>query len=313
MIYDNGHLAELRQQVARRKHLEASLVRLTAQQQDLRRKAAQLETKKLEEQKDVDRLERGSLASFFYNVIGRLDEKLDTERAEAYAARVKYDAASLSLHSVEMDLAKAQAELAELQNCEEAYAHALEEKRAAIKAACLPGEEQIIALEAELAELQNQLTQLEEATAAGNAAYSLSGKVLDALEDADGYAAWDVMGGGLLADIAKHDSLDQAQNQVNLLQQHLNRFHTELADVSVSADIQVSLDDFTSFADFVFDNIFTDWAVMDHIDHALQQTKQTRSEIKATLDMLLKLEAQLRDRYARVRDQLEQTVVETTV
>ena len=44
-----------------------------------------LEKSKLAEQADVDRLEGHSLAAFFYQVIGKMDEKLDKERQEAYA------------------------------------------------------------------------------------------------------------------------------------------------------------------------------------------------------------------------------------
>ena len=47
-----------------------------------------LDVYKRQEQADVDRLEGHSLATFFYQVIGKMDEKLDKERQEAYAARV---------------------------------------------------------------------------------------------------------------------------------------------------------------------------------------------------------------------------------
>ena len=53
---------------------------------------------------DVDRLEGRSLSAFFYNVIGKMDEKLTQEKQEAYAARVKYDAAARELAGIEEDL-----------------------------------------------------------------------------------------------------------------------------------------------------------------------------------------------------------------
>ena len=42
-----------------------------------------------------------SLAAFFYHAVGRLDEQLDKERQEAYAAQVKYDAAAQELTALD--------------------------------------------------------------------------------------------------------------------------------------------------------------------------------------------------------------------
>ena len=82
-------LKELWQQVAEKKNCEAKQKELTAQRDTLADRLKKLEKSKLAEQADVDRLEGHSLAAFFYQVIGKMDEKLDKERKEAYAARVK--------------------------------------------------------------------------------------------------------------------------------------------------------------------------------------------------------------------------------
>ena len=81
-------LKELWQQVAEKKSCEAKQKELTAQRDTLADRLKKLEKSKLAEQADVDRLEGHSLAAFFYQVIGKMDEKLDKERQEAYAARV---------------------------------------------------------------------------------------------------------------------------------------------------------------------------------------------------------------------------------
>ena len=94
-------LKELWQQVAEKKSCEAKQKELTAQRDTLADRLKKLEKSKLAEQADVDRLEGHSLAAFFYQVIGKMDEKLDKERQEAYAARVKYDAALHDLSSVD--------------------------------------------------------------------------------------------------------------------------------------------------------------------------------------------------------------------
>ena len=127
-------LKELWQQVAEKKSCEAKQKELTAQRDTLADRLKKLEKSKLAEQADVDRLEGHSLATFFYQVIGKMDEKLDKERQEAYAARVKYDVALHDLSSVDADLAQIQNRLARLSDCERQYQAALSEKIKSIKA-----------------------------------------------------------------------------------------------------------------------------------------------------------------------------------
>ena len=118
MAYYDEKLQVLREQVSRKKHVTAKLGELELQRKKLAEKEEYLRKIMLSEQSDVDKLEGGSLASFFYNVIGKMDEKLTKEREEAYAARVKHDTTASELRLVEMDVASLSAEYDELQNCE---------------------------------------------------------------------------------------------------------------------------------------------------------------------------------------------------
>ena len=93
-----------------------------------------LEKARWNEQADVDRLEGGSLAAFFYQVIGKMDEKLDKEREEAYAARVKADAAARELDSIDADLQRCRARLDQLEGCGRRYQEALAGKVQELKA-----------------------------------------------------------------------------------------------------------------------------------------------------------------------------------
>ena len=101
-----------------------------------------------------------------------------------------------------------------------------------------------------------------------------------------GWSTWDIVGGGLLVDIAKHRELDHAQEQVEQLQIDLRRFKTELVDVEITAELQVSVDGFLKFADFFFDGLFADWAVLDHIKQAQEQVENTKQQIEQVLAML---------------------------
>lgn len=216
-----------------------------------------------------------------------MDEKLTQERTEAYAARVKYDAAARELASVEEDLERKEAELSRLEGCEARYEEMLRRKQEALKTSGSPAAREILRLEERLSGLKSQEKEIGEAICAGGEALATADRILQSLESADGWATWDLFGGGLIADLAKHDHLDSAQAAVEQLQVQLRRFRTELVDVgSIQADLHVSIDGFLRFADYFFDGLFADWAVMDQINQSQQQVGSTRSQIAQVLSQL---------------------------
>ena len=309
MTHFNDQLRTLQEQVARSKQLAVMIEDLRKQRDALTPQVEALKKAKLDEQADVDRLEGRSLAAFFYNVIGKMDEKLDVERKEAYAARVKYDAAARELAGVEADLSRYTAELASLRGCEQSYAAALKDKAAALKAAGGPNVEKILVLEEKIAALEIQKKELKEAIGAGMTAYRTSERVMESLDSAEGWSAWDIMGGGLLADMAKHSDLDEAQEKVEQLQGQLRKFKTELADVTIQADMQVNIDGFLRFADYFFDGLFADWAVMDEISNAQQNVKKTQNQITSLIDKLQAMHDAAEREQVALQNELNQLVL----
>ena len=308
MTYYDEKLQQLQEQMARSKQLEAMIKELRNQRDSLTAQVRELESIKLEEQADVDRLEGRSLAAFFYNVIGKMDEQLDKERQEAYAARVKYDAAARELEGVEADLRRYESELSALRGCEHRYDEVLKEKADAIKAAGGSNGEEILKLEERNAFLESQKKELQEAISAGNAALSITQQVLSSLDSAEGWGTWDLFGGGLVADLAKHSHLDEAQGAIEQLQSQLRRFKTELADVTIQADMQVNVDGFLRFADYFFDGLFADWAVLDKINQSQSQVQNTKSQIAGVLSRLDSMMRTLEQEQVQIKSKLDTLV-----
>lgn len=308
MNHYDEQLRELQAQCARKKKLEASAAELRTQRDTYRLRAQELEQSFQQEQADVDRLEGRSLSAFFYNVIGKMDEKLTQEKQEAYAARVKYDAAARELAGIEEDLHRCEAELESLQGCESRYEAVLKEKIQAVKEAGGDVAEQILKLEERTAYLESQKRELEEAVSAGRAALTTADQIAGSLDSAEGWGTWDLFGGGLISDLAKHSHLDDAQASVEFLQSQLRRFKTELADVTISADFQVNIDGFLRVADYLFDGIFADWTVLDQIHQSQAQIQDTRSQICNVLDYLHALMDRTAAEQADLRHELEELV-----
>ena len=308
MTYYDEKLQQLQEQMARSKQLEAMIKELRNQRDSLTAQVRELESIKLEEQADVDRLEVRSLAAFFYNVIGKMDEQLDKESQEAYAARVKYDAAARELEGVEADLRRYESELSALRGCEHRYDEVLKEKADAIKAAGGSNGEEILKLEERNAFLESQKKELQEAISAGNAALSTTQQVLSSLDSAEGWGTWDLFGGGLVANLAKHSHLDEAQGAIEQLQSQLRRFKTELADVTIQADMQVNVDGFLRFADYFFDGLFADWAVLDKINQSQSQVQNTKSQIASVLSRLDSMMRTLEQEQVQIKSKLDTLV-----
>ena len=305
MTYFDEQLRQLHGQIARSAQLTAMVKELRQQKETLSAQAEELGAVMRFEQSHVDRLEGRSLAAFFYNVVGKMDEKLDRERREAYAARVKYDAAAKELEAVERDLAGCEEELFSLRGCETRYEEVLKQKLFAVKAAGGAAAEEIMELEARIAYLESQKKELREAMFAGKNALAIADQVLDSLDSAEGWGTWDLLGGGLIADIAKHNHLDSAQSSIEDLQSQLRRFKTELADVTVHADMQVNVDGFLRFADYFFDGLFADWTVLDRIGQSQSQVSQTRSQIETVLSRLDAMTEAVSREQAEVKSRLD--------
>ena len=308
MKFYDEQLQKLQERIARKRQLEAQVSELRTQHSTLSARVQELETIKMQEQADVDKLERRSLAAFFYHVIGKMDEQLNKEREEAYAARVKYDAAARELSAAEEELARYEAELADLHDCERQYDTVLKEKADAVKAAGGTAAEEILKAEERLAFLDSQSRELQEAVSVGSSALSTTDQVLSSLDSAEGWGTWDLLGGGLISDLAKHSHLDEAQDNIERLQSQLRRFKTELADVRISADMQVNVDGFLRFADYFFDGLFADWAVLDKISQSQERVRSTRCQIESVLSRLDGMQRSVEREQAQLQNKLDSLV-----
>ena len=189
------------------------------------------------------------------------------------------------------------------------YAYALKEKVKLLKATATPVSEKILQYEEQISGFENQKKEIREAISAGNKAKNIAEQVLSELDDAEGWGTWDLLGGGLISDLAKHSSLDDAQEEIEHLQVQLRRFKTELADVTIRAEMQVNIDGFLRFADYFFDGLFADWAVLDKIEESQSEVKNIIKQIQAVLDKLALMLASAEKDQKAVQSMLDELII----
>ena len=292
----NEQLQKLQKKVSQEKSVEAKLRELKSQKDELNSRVYVFKKTMKNEQADVERLERTSLSSVFYTMIGRKDEMLDKEKAEAYAAKVKYDAAVEELRLIEEDLHRMETQLCDIIACKKEYDFLLEEKREAIKAVNSIEAERIFQIEEKIAEQKNHQKEIKEAVSAGTRALGTAVSILSDLDNAQNWGTYDLVNGGLIAGLAKHSYLDEAQNKVTTLQSQLRKFKTELTDITIQADMKVNVDGFLRFADYFYDGLISDWAVLDRIGQSKSSVHSVKTKIENVLSQL--------DRMARTAEQM---------
>lgn len=309
----NQSFQKLLEKMAEEPGLKAKRTQLRQQQTRLKAQVKELAEILEKEQMDVQRMERTSLTSIFYAMVGKKEEALDREKAEAYAAKLKYDTAAQQLQGVEEDLARVEARLQDIASCERKYERLLREKTEAVKASGSQEAQRILHLEQEIAQQQSQKREIQEALHAGSCALDTAQQMLSSLDSAKNWGTYDLIGGGVFADMAKHSHLDDAQAYVVQLQNQLRRFRTELADVQVDGNMQVNVEGFLRFADYFFDGLFVDWAVLDKIKQSQANVRDTMDQIQDVMYRLRCMDEVVEERLSSLEKEKNDTVVSAQV
>ena len=116
--------------------------------------------------------------------------------------------------------------------------------------------------------------EIDEAIASGERALVSLKEAQNKLNSARNWGIFDMLGGGLIADIIKHSKMNDASTYLEEAKRDLLVFQKELQDVQETIDLKVDVDGFLTFADFFFDGIIMDYVVQSKIAEARRQIEQ---------------------------------------
>ena len=289
----NRELKQLNGALARQGQLEAQLKDLQEQRTERERRVMDTSRVFWEEQEDVDKLEKGGLRSLLLSLTGDKEARLSQERREALAAKLQYDQAQRDLEDIDGRIRAVLGEKDSLRIDRIRRDALLEEKGELLKQMGGEAGARLTELDQRLDELESQRREVSEALFAGEGAEQALAAVLDSLDRAGDWGTWDLLGGGMLATMAKHEHLDDAQAGIGWAQQCLSRFRTELADVGHMEIPQVHIGEFATFADYFFDGLFADWFVQSRIHDAQDGVSEVHLHVLHALGRLRELDAAL--------------------
>lgn len=292
MSYQNTYNRWL-QLTEEKKVVEQKLKDTTEEQQE---KDSQLHTflsTMKKELKDVENLETSTLSTLFTKVTGKFEEKLIKEQEEYLQAKLHYDDKKNELDHLNEKEKRLQYELSKLN-----------QEISAIKESLLQDYPEGVQFSKEMEKRKEQLfhlrRELEEALDAVHRVMEYAEMAIQELLSARGWSTYDTFfGGGLLADLAKYNRLDEANKAISKISAASKEMKKELRDVEMTLEHNLeTVSGSDQFFDIAFDNIFSDWSIRGKIETNLSAMNQYLDELK-------KIELQLKNALMDIHEKVQ--------
>lgn len=164
--------------------------------------------------------------------------------------------------------------------------------------------------------VERLLIEIEEALMAGRDAEIAVMKAAEVLKNAKMYSTWDTfLGGGFIATAMKHDKIDRSKSYIHEAQFALQRFKNELLDIQEMrvGHVQIEADGLVKFADYFFDDIFSEWSVhskiataITQLSHVLDDVRNTLNAVEQKKDIALEKKAYIAEQRAKILSNAQQ-------
>ncbi|MCC3868815.1 hypothetical protein [Terrisporobacter mayombei] len=278
----NIKINQIKEQVAEKKVLEEKLNNLEKEFSMYECELRNLEEILNKELHDVEKLKKISLSSIICTIMRNKEKKIEKEEKEYLIAKLKYDNCSSRITSLKNSKLRIEDRLSSLEDCEKRYAELLDTKLSLINIYGDTNQKnRILSMEKELDSYFKELKEVEESIGSGNTLYEEISYTKEILQSAKNWGTIDLFGGDFISSMAKHEKVDQAQNQFIRISNLLSNFNKELKDINIdSLNFSTTMKTF----DIFFDNIFTDISVNSQISNSYDDICKLQRDV----DMILK-------------------------
>lgn len=295
----NDQLLKVKAQMRERERLIKMLNNAKEEKRILEEKKDNLYKQLKKEELDVEKLEGISLTNFIITITGRKTERLEKEKKEAIAAKLKYDVVKDELMDLIEEIKALEKSIQGLGDLEFEYRNVIARKEKILKSMDTGLASRLDRITEEESTLMDKRKELEEAIYAGKELLSSLDRVNKSLDSAKSWGTWDILGGDFIATMGKHSRIDDAKREISKAQLLLSRFHRELEDVGGKLDINIEIGSFLTFADYFFDGLFSDLAVQSKINDAKQKVVDTKVRVNT---VIRNLEEELKDTEDRIKN-----------
>lgn len=264
------------------------------------------------EAKDVEQLTGKSLQSVYHKIRGNYDSQLKKEMQERHEAELQLDFKKQEHERLQLEIQNLQREQSLYHACQRNYEQLFQDRLNELVSNNSPNpkaKELLLGLQNDVDTTIAQIKELEEAIRAGERVNASLNQACDHLKSASSWGTFDIVGGGLITDIAKHSKIDDARSSLAKAQRELRAFRTELADVSMNISISIDIGSFTTFADYVFDDIFSSISVKSKISDAHNDVSSALNQVRSTLILLSRSKSEKNDYIENTLEQIKNIVI----
>lgn len=285
-MQDDIHVQLIRakKQLRRKQKLDAMLAESRAQFRQLRDDVRRMERVLDREKADVDNLEGLSLTGLFYAILGTKDKRLEKERQEYLAAKLKHEEGVEAVEEIEREIDELSSQLAVLKHAESEYVRRLAQKEHFLSQTDDKLAADLVKLSDQAGDLEADRKELEEAISAGREAFQSLQQVRSELQSASNWGTADLFGGGTATTWLKHTKIDAARLAAHSAQVRLRHFQKELADADQRVHVALEeIGGFLTFADYFFDGLIVDWTVQSKIHNASAACETTIEQVRSAI------------------------------
>lgn len=272
-------------EILHKRDLEIALKDLCQKQDELEGQVAQLKQIKLAEQKDVDKIEKGGLKSFFYGATGRKGKKLDKEREEAFAAAKKYEEALRELEDVNECIYAKEREMESLEADETRYDELLQEKRKQISESGNPSDKKLSDIEEKMSILKESREMIAKTVGTGAQILKDTEDIRAVLNRAEKSAV--VQTAFKPMEFDKFFQMGNAQDLAANLKNEMETFGAELKSILGDVEMPMNLDSFYQFGNFIYSYWVKDTATIMDVA-SIERIRTARGNLKLIDDQVKK-------------------------
>lgn len=305
----NKKLDEVQRKIYRLQKIDSMLQDLRNDEKELSHKIFELKQVLDNENLDVEKLDSTNIVSIFYSITGKLEDKKEKEQKEAISAKLKYDQANYDLESIKTEVSALIEERESYKDCTNEYKKLYDEKKSFLIKSDEASANKVLEKTRRIEDSKRNLKELREAISAGKSAVNSLDSALKSLGSAKGWGTWDLLGGGLISDLAKHSHIDDAMGEVEQAHHNLRRFKSELVDVRINYDIRFETEGFEKFADFFFDGLIADWNMQSKINNSYESVSNVKNQVTSTIYKLQQMEGHEKSHLEKMENELKNIIV----
>lgn len=282
----NYKLLEVKTKMKEKDRLTKTLQHAYDEKKILSKKKDKLHKVLKKEKSDVEKLESMSISNFIFTISGRKLEKLEKEKREVVAVKLKYETVKEELNELDIEITRLESKIRSLGDVESEYSMILKEKERLLKFKRPEIANKLDRIVEEESMLIDRKKELKEAMEAGYDLLNSLERAQKSLSSAEGWGTWDILGGGMISTMAKHSKIDEAQMEISEVQSLARTFYRELEDVDTYENLTIEIGSFLTFADYFFDGLFADLTVQSKIKDASRQVRNAQNKVSTTLTKL---------------------------